>query len=301
MMEYHVPVMLDECVDALIEDKDGVYVDLTFGGGGHSKAILERLGVKGKLFVFDRDADAKKNIIQDERITFIQTDYRHLKRFLKLYNIEQVDGVFADLGVSSYQLNEAHRGFSYRFEGPLDMRMDATSATTAADILNDYSVEKLIRVFSEYGEIRNSKSLARAIVELRQESVFDEIQDFVNRISKYIMGDRMRYLSQLFQALRIEVNDEMVSIQMMLEDARDVLKVDGKLVVLTYHSLEDRLIKKFMKEGVFEGEAEKDIFGNSNRPFKFRGKPLLPSKEEIKLNRRARSAKLRIATRVIGE
>ena len=297
MIEYHVPVMLNECIDALAIKPDGIYVDLTFGGGGHSKAILDKLGKEGKLFAFDRDEDAKENLIRDERLTFIQTDYRHLKRFLKLYNIKQVDGVFADLGVSSFQLNEAERGFSYRFDGPLDMRMDASSSLTAAQILNEYSQEKLTALFSAYGEIRNSRSLARAIVDLRKKDDFYEIQDFVTRVSKSIIGDRVRYLSQLFQSLRIEVNGELESIKIMLQDTVDIVREGGRLVALTYHSLEDRLIKKFMKEGVFEGEAEKDLFGNTNKPYKMVGKPLLPTKEEIEMNNRARSAKLRIALR----
>ena len=296
---YHEPVMLKECIEGLQINPDGIYVDVTYGGGGHSRAILEHLGPDGRLFGFDQDLDASSQLIEDNRLTFVQHNFRFLKRFLKLHGVTKVDGILADLGVSSHQLNEAERGFSYRFDALLDMRMNQVGDVTASDILRDYSVEELQRIFSEYGEVRNSKTLAEAIVEQRESREIKTISDLLIILDPLVRGKRARYLAQVFQALRIEVNDEMSALRDFLESAKEVLKPEGRLVVMSYHSLEDRYVKNFMKKGTFDGEFIKDDFGKIYRPFKVLTKKAVEaSEEELKRNSRARSAKLRIAKRL---
>lgn len=296
---YHEPVMLKECIEGLQIKSDGIYVDVTYGGGGHSRAILEQLGDDGRLFGFDQDLDATSQLIDDSRLTFVQHNFRFLKRFLKLHGVTKVDGILADLGVSSHQLNEAERGFSYRFDALLDMRMNQVGDVTASDILRDYTAEQLQRIFSEYGEVRNSKTLAEAIVEQRESREIKTISDFIIILDPLVRGKRARYLAQVFQALRIEVNDEMAALRDFLESSKEVLKSDGRLVVMSYHSLEDRYVKNFMKKGTFDGEFIKDEYGKIYRPFKVLTKKAVEaSEEELKRNSRARSAKLRIAERV---
>ncbi len=299
MSEYHVPVLLEECLAALDIKKEGVYVDVTFGGGGHSKKILERLGENGVLIGFDQDADAAKNIPDDARFHFAHSNYKHLKRFLRLFGYKQVNGILADLGVSSHQLDVAERGFSFRFEADLDMRMNQQGDKTAIDIINNYSAIELQRVFGQYGEVRNSKTLAERIVQERQRYLIKTSTQFLNIIGPLIRGQRNRYLAQVFQALRIEVNDEINSIRTFLEESAEVLPVGGKLVIISYHSLEDRVVKNFLKFGNFEGKPEKDFYGNLLKPFKMiTRKPILPTPEEVKLNPKSRSAKLRIAEKL---
>lgn len=294
-MTYHVPVMAKESLEGLAIHADGIYVDATFGGGGHSGLILEALGDKGRLLGFDQDEDALANVPDDERFTFVQHNFRFLRRFLKLYGIRKVDGILADLGVSSHQLDEGTRGFSYRFDHDLDMRMNQSEGTTAADLLHTYMEEDLVRVFSEYGEVRNSKTLAAGIVQARQGKRIRTVGDFLTAIDPFIRGARWKYLSQVFQALRIEVNDEIGALEAFLEQSLEVLKPGGRLVVISYHSLEDRLVKNFLKSGNLQGEQQKDFYGNIYRPFKvISRKALLPTPEEIKVNPRARSAKLRV-------
>lgn len=296
--DYHEPVMLRECIDGLDIKPNGVYVDVTYGGGGHSRAILEKLGDDGRLFGFDQDVDASAQLIDDNRLTFVQHNFRFLKRFLKLHGVTKVDGILADLGVSSHQLNEADRGFSYRYDAVLDMRMNQVGDITAGDILRDYDVEQLQRIFSEYGEVRNSKTLAEAIVAERESREIKTISDFLIILDPLVRGKRARYLAQVFQALRIEVNDEMAALRDFLDSTKEVLKSEGRLVVMSYHSLEDRYVKNFMKKGTFDGEFIKDDFGKIYRPFKVLTKKAVEaSAEELKQNSRARSAKLRIAKR----
>lgn len=294
-MTYHVPVMPKESLEGLAIAENGTFVDATFGGGGHSRLILEALGDKGRLLGFDQDQDALANVPEDERFTFVQHNFRFLRRFLKLYGIRQVDGILADLGVSSHQLDEGSRGFSYRFDHDLDMRMNQSDGATAADLLNTYLEEDLVRIFSEYGEVRNSKTLAAGIVQARQGKSIRTVGDFLSAIDPLIRGSRRKYLSQVFQALRIEVNDEIGALQEFLEQSLEVLKPGGRLVVISYHSLEDRLAKNFLRSGNLKGEQEKDFYGNIYRPFKvITRKALLPTPEEITTNPRARSAKLRV-------
>ena len=295
-MSYHDPVLLKESINALNIKEDGVYVDATYGGGGHSHLILKKLGAKGHLFGFDQDEDVLPNVSENERFTFIHHNFKYLKRFLKLNGVAQVDGILADLGVSSYQLNQADRGFSYRFDADLDMRMNQQGELTAADILNDYDSESLQNVFSLYGEVRNAKTLANAIVAAREKRAIQSINDFMQILKPLIRGNRNRYLAQVFQALRIEVNDEIGALKTFLKAALEVLKPGGRLVVIAYHSLEDRLVKHFFRSGNFEGELVKDFYGNIERPFKIISKKaIIPSEEEIKNNPRARSAKMRVA------
>jgi 16S rRNA (cytosine1402-N4)-methyltransferase len=297
---YHEPVMLRESIDALQIKVDGVYVDVTYGGGGHSLAILERLGKKGRLFAFDRDADAVKNVIKDDRLTLIRHNYRFLKNFLRYYSAIPVDGILADLGISSYQVNEASRGFSLRFNASLDMRMNREGELTAADVVNTYSEEKLVKIFSQYGEVFNAKTLARRIIAARQTKKVSDVNEFRAAINE--CADKMhetQYYAKVFQALRIEVNDELESLKDMLAQTAQVLAPKGRLVVISYHSLEDRLVKNMISKGKFEGEIEKDLFGNaSDNPFSaINKKPLEAGEEEVKRNPRSRSAKLRIAER----
>lgn len=292
--------MLHESIDALEIRKDGVYVDVTFGGGGHANAILEKLGDKGRLFAFDQDEDAIKNIIKDKRLTLIRHNYRYLKNFLRYYNALPVDGILADLGISSYQINEAERGFSLRFNASLDMRMNRESLLTAADVVNTYSENELVKIFSSYGEVFNAKTLARKITSSRKEKKIIDINQFREAINDCVdKQNENQYYAKVFQALRIEVNDELESLKSMLAQSAQVLSSKGRLVVISYHSLEDRLVKNIISKGKFEGEIEKDLFGNaSDSPFSaVNKKPIEATEEETKRNPRARSAKLRIAQR----
>lgn len=299
MDSYHDPVLLNESIEALNIKEEGIYVDATYGGGGHSRMILQKLGAKGHLLGFDQDEDTLSNVTENERFTFVHHNFKHLKRFLRLHAFRQVDGILADLGVSSHQLDDAGRGFSFRFDTELDMRMNQQGDLTAADVLNSYDTDALQQVFSLYGEVRNSKSLAQRIVEERKAQPLKRIGDFLKLIDPLIRGNRNRYLAQVFQALRIEVNDEIGALKTFLEDALEVLKPGGRLVVISYHSLEDRLVKNFFKTGNFTGESIKDFYGNIERPFKIiTKKALMPSGEEIKANPRARSAKMRVAEKI---
>lgn len=295
---YHNPVMLEECIDALEIKPSGVYVDVTFGGGGHSQAILNKLGSNGRLIAFDRDEAASANAIADERFTLVNHNYRYLKNFLRYYNAIPIDGILADLGISSHQIDEASRGFSIRFNAPLDMRMSRESALTAADVINTYEETELVRIFSKYGEVFNAKTLAKKIVEARNEKNITDIDEFRTVIST--CADKLhesQYFAKVFQALRIEVNEELDSLKEMLEQAAIALCSGGRMVVISYHSLEDRLVKNLISKGKFEGEVEKDLFGNAeNVPLvAITKKPMEASEMEVKKNPRARSAKLRIA------
>jgi len=294
-MEYHLPVMAQECLDGMEIIPDGVYVDATFGGGGHSRLILKQLSPEGRLLGFDQDEDALANVPEDDRFTFVHHNFRFLKRFLRLHGYRQVDAILADLGVSSHQLNEAERGFSFRFEAELDMRMNQKQEVSAATILNAYSAPELQQLFSQYGEVRNARTLATRIVEEREQQPLKTIGQFVNLLEPLIRGNRARYLAQVFQALRIVVNDEMGALEDFLQQALEVLKPGGRLVIMSYHSVEDRMVKHFLKSGNVEGKPDKDFYGNINRPFKvITKKAVQPSEEEITQNSRARSAKLRI-------
>lgn len=299
MSEYHVPVMLKECIDGLNIDPDGIYVDVTFGGGGHSREILKHLGPKGRLVAFDQDADAQRNIIDDERFVFVDQNFRYLKNFCRLHGAIPVNGILADLGVSSHQFDEADRGFSIRFDAELDMRMNQLGELTAKDVINNYSVADLHRIFGIYGEIQNAKSLAETIATARLNMPIVTIADLKNVISNRIpKGKENKYLAQVFQALRIEVNQELEALKDFLMQSAEVLGVGGRLVVMSYHSLEDRLVKNFIAKGKFSGEVEKDLYGNDNKPLDAvsRG-AITASAEEITNNNRARSAKLRIAVK----
>lgn len=297
-MLYHNPVLLFESVDGLAINNDGVYVDVTFGGGGHSKEILKRLGSKGKLFAFDQDSDALKNTIDDERFTLIPANFRYIKRFLRLHGIEKVNGILADLGVSSHQFDEAQRGFSTRFDADLDMRMDKSSSISAYDIINKYEEEKLSNVLFQYGELRNARVLAKTIVNARLENEIKTSFALKKVLQKFLPKNKEhKILAQIFQAIRIEVNQEIEVLKEFLLQTPDLLEKGGRLSVISYHSLEDRLVKRFIQNGKFEGEAEKDFYGNVNVPFKKERKLIVPSEKEIKENNRARSAKLRIAIR----
>ncbi len=288
--------MLKECMEALEIKPSGKYVDVTFGGGGHSRAILDQLNSEGRLYAFDQDKDAVKNKFNDERLIFVPQNFRHLRRFLKVYDAHSIDGILADLGISSHQIDTPERGFSIRYEAKLDMRMDASLEKTAADILNSYSSEQLQNIFSSYGELRNSKTLAELIVKERLVTPFTTTTDFISRIESCIRGHRPRYLAQVFQALRMEVNQEMNSLEELMKQSSEVLSKGGRMAVLTYHSLEDRMVKNFFKAGNGSGEEVKDLFGHSEKIFTLvNKKPITAAEEEIKENPRARSAKLRIA------
>ncbi|MCC6448278.1 MAG: 16S rRNA (cytosine(1402)-N(4))-methyltransferase RsmH [Chitinophagaceae bacterium] len=295
-MEYHNPVLLKECIEGLNINPEGIYVDVTFGGGGHSREILKHL-TTGKLYAFDQDEDAVKNKIDDPRFVLIKQNFRYLKNFLKLYNALPIDGLLADLGVSSHQFDEAERGFSIRFDAKLDMRMDQNGKVTAADVLNTYSEEELKRIFKLYGEVDNAGYLASIIFHSRKEKKIETVNDLKVMITKCVKrGKENQYYAQVFQALRIEVNKELEVLEELLTQSLDVLKPEGRLVVISYHSLEDRLVKNFMRSGKFEGEVEKDFYGNQLTPFKqITRKPIVPSDEELELNTRSRSAKLIIA------
>jgi len=296
MSTYHIPVLLGESINGLNINPEGVYVDLTFGGGGHSKEILKYL-TTGKLIGFDQDVDAEENVPDDDRFIFVRHNFRYFKNFLKYLGYPKVDGVLADLGVSSHEFDVAGRGFSFRFDGDLDMRMNQSSSFTAADLLNEYSTEDLFRIFKFYGEVKNPGKLVRLIENQRKEAPFTTIQHFKEVIAPCTPKFKEhKYLAQVFQALRIEVNQEMDVLKEMLMQSADVLKPEGRLVVITYHSLEDRLVKNFIRDGRFEGAAEKDFFGNVQTPLAaVNRKVILPDEKEIELNGRARSAKLRIA------
>ncbi len=294
-MIYHNPVLLNKSVDGLAIKSGGTYVDATFGGGGHSMEILRKLD-QGNLIAFDQDADAEKNIPEDERFTFINENFRYLKRFLKLYGFDSVDGILADLGVSSYQFDNPGKGFSIRTEGPLDMRMSKANQISAADIVNEWDQDDLKNIFYLYGELRNASKIAAAIVKARKYEKIETTAQLVNIIKPLAArGKENKFFAQVFQALRIEVNNELDSLKELLIQSLDVLKPKGRLVVISYHSLEDRLVKNFMKSGNFEGFIEKDFFGNVISPISQLGKLIVPDEEEIIDNSRARSAKLRIA------
>jgi len=294
---YHTSVLLNESVEGLAIKEDGIYVDATFGGGGHSKAILEKLGPNGKLFAFDQDADAWKNKPDDNRLIPVTENFRHMRRFLRLHGVKEVDGVLADLGVSSFQFDTAERGFSIRFDGPLDMRMDKRQPLTAEAILKTYSETQLQKVFEEYGEVRNAKHLAKQIVSQRGRIALNSIETLKAVISPVMRGNPMRYLAQVFQALRIEANDEMGALKDMLQDAAAILKTGGRLCVITFHSLEDRIVKQYIKKGTWD---EADVYAEPVKPLlkQVTAKPIDPSEKEIKNNTRARSARLRIAEKV---
>ncbi len=295
-MEYHNPVLLKETVDGLTIKPDGVYVDVTFGGGGHSKEILSRLGPKGKLFGFDQDEDAWANALPDERFTLIQENFRYIKRFLRFHGIKQVDGILADLGVSSHQFDVPERGFSTRFDADLDMRMSKKNDLDAFKVINQYDEDNLKRVFLDYGELKVAPAIARTIIVAREEKTIETTEELKLVLQRFLPEQfKNKILAQIYQAVRIEVNQEMDVLKEFLEQSLDILKPEGRLSVISYHSLEDRLVKRFMKNGLFEGEPEKDFFGNFSVPFKLIGKLIVPTEEEIKVNNRARSAKLRIA------
>jgi 16S rRNA (cytosine1402-N4)-methyltransferase len=297
--EYHTPVLLQESVDALQVKSDGIYVDCTFGGGGHSREILSRIGKSGRLVAFDQDADARKNLPEDDRIIFVPHNFRHLHRFLKLHKLNAVNGIIADLGVSSHQFDEGERGFSIRSPNAmLDMRMDRRQETTAQTVLADYPEEKLHKLFEQYGEVTNAKTLARTIVEARKLVALKTIADLRNAIYAIVKGNPNKYFAQLFQALRIEVNDEYGALKEMLEQVPMVLEQGGRIAVITFHSLEDRIVKVFFRDGSFEESDKYDLFGSGNKRSQLEvitKKPITPSDEEIKRNTRSRSAKLRIA------
>lgn len=296
-MEYHVPVLLKEAIDALAIDPGGIYVDCTFGGGGHSGSILERLGSGGKLVAFDQDASAAGNLPNDPRILFVPHNFRHLKRFLRLHRIDGVDGILADLGVSSHQFDEAERGFSTRFDAALDMRMDQRTPLTAAQVIATYPEQRLHKLFEQYGEVTNSKTLARAIATSRDKIPMGTINQFKAALQGVVKGNPNKYFAQVFQALRIEVNDELGALKELLEQVPQVLKPGGRIAIITFHSLEDRLVKQFFKDGSFEQEEEHPFENRTNKSVLnvISKKPIVPGDEEMKKNPRARSAKLRVA------
>lgn len=300
MTDYHKPVMLNECIEGLDIKPDGIYVDVTFGGGGHSREILKNLGPSGRLLAFDQDADAQKNLPNDDRLTFIDQNFRYLKNNCRLQGAISADGILADLGVSSHQFDQPERGFSIRFDAELDMRMDQAGALMAREVVNTYSEEQLHRIFGIYGELKNAKTLARTLVTARLNKPINLVSDLKEVISSLIpKGKENKYLAQVFQALRIEVNQELEALMEFLEQSADVLKSGGRLVVMSYHSLEDRLVKNFMAKGKFQGEVTKDFFGNEIKPFRvLTRKAIVASGEEIARNSRARSAKLRIAEKI---
>ncbi|WP_396187962.1 16S rRNA (cytosine(1402)-N(4))-methyltransferase RsmH [Flavobacterium sp.] len=298
-MEYHNPVLLHETVDGLNIKPNGVYVDVTFGGGGHSKEILNRLGPDGKLFAFDQDEDALGNAIQDDRFTLINENFRYIKRFLRFHGIKKVDGILGDFGVSSHQFDEAERGFSTRFDATLDMRMNQKDALSAYEVVNDYEEKDLKRVFVEFGELKNGGAMANVIVNYRKDKAIKNTEQLKQVLSKFLPAHKSnKILAQIYQAIRIEVNQEIEVLKEFLEQTEELLESGGRLSLISYHSLEDRLVKRFMRNGMFEGEPERDFFGNFEVPFKTVGKLVVPSEEEVVRNNRARSAKLRIAEKI---
>ncbi len=299
---YHTSVMLHECIDGLRIDPAGTYVDVTFGGGGHSKAIIDKLGPEGRLFSFDQDPDAWEQAekIDDERLTLITANFRYLEKYLRLHRVKQVDGILADFGVSSFQLDAPERGFSIRFDGPLDMRMGPSASMTAAELLNSYSAEELQRILGMYGEVKNARTLAQAIIQARTRKALETTQEFKEILNKLAPKHReFKYFAQVFQAIRIEVNQELAVIEEFLAQAPAILKPEGRLVIMSFHSLEDRLVKNFIKAGNVQGKEDKDLFGVVHRPLEsVIRKPITASEEELKLNPRSRSAKLRIASKL---
>lgn len=298
---YHTPALLNESIDGLNIMPSGVYVDVTFGGGGHSREILKRLGDQGRLIAFDQDKDAFRNSIPDPRFTLVHGNFRFLKNFLRFYNVDSIDGLIADLGVSSHHFDESSRGFSFRFKGDLDMRMNQNANISAADILNEYTADKLSDIFYRYGELKNSRKIAASIVKFRESQKIKKIDEFLSILEPYTRRDKeKKVLAQAFQALRIEVNKEMDTLTDMLRQALQVMKPEGRISVISYHSLEDRLVKNFFKTGNFEGRLEKDFYGNPLTPFRLvNRKVIVPSDEEQKANPRSRSAKLRIAEKLL--
>lgn len=298
-MEYHNPVLLKETVDGLNIVENGVYVDVTFGGGGHSKEILKQLGKDGRLFAFDQDQDALKNTIDDERFTLINENFRHMKRFLRFHGVKQVDGILADFGVSSHQFDVAERGFSTRFEADLDMRMNQQNELSAYHVINEYAEDKIKEVLWQYGELRQAPAMARVIVEHRTTEEIKTSEQLKTVLKRFLQHKKEnKVLAQIFQAIRIEVNQEIEALKEFLIQSPEVLKPQGRLSVISYHSLEDRLVKRFIRNGMFEGEPERDMFGNFEVPLKKVGGLIIPSQEEINQNNRARSAKLRIAEKL---
>ena len=294
---YHIPVLLQEAVDGLDIKPTGMYVDCTFGGGGHSKLILERLSKNGRLVAFDQDAAAIKNLPADDRVIFVPQNFRHIQRFLRLHKINQVDGILADLGVSSHQFDEAERGFSFRFDAALDMRMDQRQKLTAADVLKELSEQQLHKMFEQYGEVTNAKTLAKTIVQQRKIVVITTIKELKQAVQPVVMGNPQKYFAQLFQALRIQVNDELGALNELLQQSPGLLKAGGRIAVITFHSLEDRIVKNFFKTGTMDEPEQADVYGNKPvSPFTIiTKKPITPSPKESKINTRARSAKLRVA------
>jgi len=299
--EYHIPVLLAETIDGLNIQPNGVYVDCTFGGGGHSKAILQELAANGKLIAFDQDDDAKKNLPDDERIIFVPQNFRHLQRFLRLHNITAVDGIMADLGVSSHQFDEAGRGFSIRYNAEMDMRMDQRQTLTAFEVVNTYTEQRLHKLFEQYGEVTNSKTLAKKIVDVRSTASLKTIDGFKNALREIVKGNPNKYFAQVFQALRIEVNDELGALKEMLQQIPSLLKPGGRVAIITFHSLEDRLVKNFFRRGSFD-EPDENPFINTEPVSELKvitKKPMVPADKEMKQNSRSRSAKLRIAEKVM--
>ncbi len=294
---YHIPVLLNESIEGMNLHADGIYADMTFGGGGHSKEILRRMGEDCHLYSFDQDEDAEKNIVDDKRFTFVRSNFRYLRNFMRYYGVEQLDGILADLGVSSHHFDDSERGFSFRFDGKLDMRMNKRAGMMAADIVNTYDEEKLADVFYLYGELKNSRKLAATIAKARQQKQITTIGEFLDIIKPLFGREReKKELAKVFQALRIEVNHEMEALKEMLYEATDLLKPGGRLVVITYHSLEDRMVKNLIKAGNIEGKVEQDFYGNVQSPFRaVNNKVIVPTDEEVNQNPRSRSAKLRIA------
>lgn len=298
-MSYHNPVLLNETVRGLEIKPEGVYVDVTFGGGGHSRAILDELGVNGRLFAFDQDQDAKVNAINDSRFVLIPENFRYIRQFLRFHGVKKVDGILADFGVSSHQFDVAERGFSTRFEADLDMRMDQSNQLSALNVVNDYSEDEIRMVLFQYGELRQAPAMARTILEFREKDPIRTSTQLKDVLKRYLPPRREnKILAQIYQAIRIEVNQEIEALKELLQQSIQLLDVGGRLSVISYHSLEDRLVKRFIRNGLFEGEPERDMYGNFEVPFKKVGKLIVPDTKEIKINNRARSAKLRIAERV---
>ncbi len=297
---YHVPVLLNESIDGLDIKSDGIYIDVTFGGGGHSKEILRRLGKKGHLYSFDQDPDAEKNIVNDNRFTFVRSNFRYLKNWMRYYGVDHIDGLLADLGVSSHHFDDETRGFSFRFDAPLDMRMNKRAGTTAAEILNNYNEEQLADIFYIYGELKNARKIAATISKARNEKRIETTDDFLHVTEKLFQREReKKEMAKMFQALRIEVNHEMDALKEMLNGAKDLLCEGGRLSVITYHSLEDRIVKNMMKAGNVEGKIKQDFFGRIEAPFRLiNNKVIVPSDEEQQQNPRSRSAKLRVAEKI---
>ncbi|MFN8274259.1 MAG: 16S rRNA (cytosine(1402)-N(4))-methyltransferase RsmH [Flavobacteriaceae bacterium] len=299
IMEYHNPVLLHPTVDGLNINPAGIYVDVTFGGGGHSREILKRLGSNGKLFAFDQDEDALANAIEDERFELIHENFRYIKRFLRFHGIKQVDGILADLGVSSHQFDVAERGFSTRFEAKLDMRMSRKNELSAYQVVNTYDAAGLTRILLEYGELKSAPAMARTIIEAREHQPIQNTEQLKTVLNRFLPAHKSnKILAQIYQAIRIEVNQEMEVLKEFLEQSLEILKPGGRLSVISYHSLEDRLVKRFMRNGMFEGEPERDFFGRFTVPFKTIEKLIVPNQQEIEINNRARSAKLRVAEKL---